>query len=846
MMAVTAADTNNDDANTSVVSDVSVNDQSKVESNVLEKNMISIKGDSTSSSATESSQLTTSNNSNTITGNVVENSDAKTNSINKQESNIKSSTSKIDTTINTENMVFVEKGKKVNLTASVQTTAGKTVTAGTLVFKVNGISVGTANIVNNKASVLYDTSDLSYKTYTVTIKYAGSTSYNSCQTTSNLKIFSSANKYTFSQIGDAANRTKVFVENNNHLPNYVVIGKEKVTMDDFLYLLSKTSIDKSSVVNGHFTAVSSSGSTTGINTKIYKDEYSSISNQIINAYEKTDKNPSKVTCSAGTMTFNDSVYFYARLVAYMYNNGAYPNYCTVLNLSTSYDDFVRTQEKQDISITLKSFEVNPNTSSTISASVVYANGSKVNGVTAVFKVNGITIGSTKISNGVASLTFDVPNWKIKNYTLMAKVGETSGNYEGVAYSTLSVVKFVTKKTHIVLDSSYVALKGQKATLTAKILDENNNAVTGGKFVFKINGVSMGTVTVSNGVASLSVGTSSLSVNKVATVEAIYGGTSKYLSSRNSSDLRVVSSLNTYTYAQVLDASVRVRNYIQTNSNLPKYVVIGNDQVSMSDYLFLAAKVLTSNSTFYKGNFAANNTAYNTTGYDKNLVTSEYTKCAKNIISFYETNSRAPSAISTANGTVNFADTVYIYSRVVAFLSENKVLPNYAVILQANIDTSSTSGNVVPSGYSQYLVATKNCAVNNSIFKTAVAKATAGVTGAYNQAKAIFNYVNKYTSYSYYADTRYGSIQTLSQGYGNCVDMAHVCIAMFRTANLPARYVHGKNCVFRSGLVTGHVWAEVYVNGKWYACDATSDSNSFGTIVNWSRNSGEVRYTELPF
>ena len=844
VMAVSAASSdaiNNDTADTS---SVSVNEQSKIESNVIEKSTVSINGDS-NTNPTEVVSQNTINKTNLIADNDVVNNSTTTNSLNKQESTLKTSSSKIDTKVSTTNYLFAKKGDKVNISATVLTTDGKS-TAGSVVFKLNGLTIGTAKLVNNQASLVYDTSSLTNKNYTILIKYGGSTSFNPSQATSTLQVSTTTTKYTFSQIGAAANSVKVYIENNNKLPNYVVLGNEKVEMKDFLYMLSKTSLSKASVANPIFTAASSAN-TNCYDSRIYKNEYSSLTSKVINEYENTRKNPTKVTSSAGTIGFNDLVYFYSRLVAYMYNNNDYPNYCTVLPLSMSYTEYAESSDKQEISINLNSFEVSPNTSATISATYTYANGSSVNGVTTVFKVNGITIGSAKINNGKASLTFDVPNWKLKDYTLMAKVGATSNNYEAIQYSTLSVVKFTTKNTKIILEPLYIAQKGKTFTLNAKVLDENNNPVDGGKFVVKLNGVSSGTVTVNDGVAKVSFSTSSLSTNKVNTIETIYGGTGKYLSSRNSSKIRTVSSLSTYTYAQVLDAAVRVKNYIEQHDSLPNYVVMGSDNVAMSEFLYLMAEVVTSNSTYANGKFGDNQSSYNTTCYGKNLVESEYIKSAGNIISFYANNSRAPSAISTNLGTINFEDTVYIYARVVAFISNNKILPAYAVVTQVSQDTSSyVSGNTVPSGYQQYLVKTKNCEVNASIFKNAVASATAGVTGAYNQAKAIFDYVNKHTTYSYYADTRYGSVRTLSQGYGNCVDMAHVCVAMFRTANLPARYVHGKSCVFRSGLVTGHVWAEVYVNGKWVQCDATSDYNSFGTIVNWSRNSGEVRYIELPF
>ena len=85
------------------------------------------------------------------------------------------------------------------------------------------------------------------------------------------------------------------------------------------------------------------------------------------------------------------------------------------------------------------------------------------------------------------------------------------------------------------------------------------------------------------------------------------------------------------------------------------------------------------------------------------------------------------------------------------------------------------------------------------------------------------------------DTKYGALGTLNAKTGNCVDHSHLLVAMFRTADLPARYVHGK-CTFSSGSTYGHVWTQVLVDGKWTVADATSSRNSLGKVANWNTNS----------
>ena len=66
--------------------------------------------------------------------------------------------------------------------------------------------------------------------------------------------------------------------------------------------------------------------------------------------------------------------------------------------------------------------------------------------------------------------------------------------------------------------------------------------------------------------------------------------------------------------------------------------------------------------------------------------------------------------------------------------------------------------------------------------------------------------------------------------------------------MTARFSHAQGCRFSSGLVTGHVWAQIYVDGIWYSADATSTRNSLGNIQNWNTNSFNTlkQYVHLPF
>ena len=135
---------------------------------------------------------------------------------------------------------------------------------------------------------------------------------------------------------------------------------------------------------------------------------------------------------------------------------------------------------------------------------------------------------------------------------------------------------------------------------------------------------------------------------------------------------------------------------------------------------------------------------------------------------------------------------------------------------------------------------------------AIRKLSLRLTSKYStkleKATAIFNYVRDNLGYSYYANSKKGAAKTLRTKRGNCCDHSNLIVALCRASKIPARYAHAKGCKFGSGLVTGHVWAQIYVNGRWYSADGTSYRNSLGHIKNWNTKSYKRLhiYRNIPF
>ena len=300
----------------------------------------------------------------------------------------------------------------------------------------------------------------------------------------------------------------------------------------------------------------------------------------------------------------------------------------------------------------------------------------------------------------------------------------------------------------------------------------------------------------------------------------------------------------FTMNQIQDAAARVKAYIETNHVLPNYVTIGTTQVKMSDMLrLMAVGVLQLKSgTKTPVTLKSVNSPSMSTGDTINGTINKagYLTIAQNIKSFIDLNGIAPNYAVSSLGKIQYESTIYMYSKILNFYKTNKYLPVYVTM---------TPGiwNDLPSNMQKYLQPTNNCQSNDPKIKSLASSLTKGINSTYNKGTKLFNWVRDNLGYSFYYNTRYGAVGTLNAKTGNCVDTSHLVIALARAAGIPARYVHGY-CKFSSGTIYGHVWAQLYINGKWYDADGISIRNSLGVINNWDKNKSTIEgnYAELPF
>lgn len=293
--------------------------------------------------------------------------------------------------------------------------------------------------------------------------------------------------------------------------------------------------------------------------------------------------------------------------------------------------------------------------------------------------------------------------------------------------------------------------------------------------------------------------------------------------------------------QIADAAERVKTFSETNHRLPETVKISSRSVSMPDFLRLAALCTLEIDSGKSSPIELKNVKSPDSPLEKinegNIDKSEYLDIAKKIKAFIDSNGVAPNYVGSSRGEIRFENIIYTYSKILSFYKSDKRLPNY-------VSVNKWTGEI-PSNLSYYLQPTLNCQSNSNTIISHSKSVAKGSNSQYNKASKIFNWVRDHIKYSFYYNTKYGALGTFKSRKGNCCDHSHLLVALSRAAGLPARYVHG-DCTFKSGSRYGHVWAQVYVNGKWYNADAISSANSLGIINNWNIKTANIDayYKEL--
>ena len=491
------------------------------------------------------------------------------------------------------------------------------------------------------------------------------------------------------------------------------------------------------------------------------------------------------------------------------------------------------------------------------------NNQTISSSTVKFKFNGAEVKAVTNKNGEATLLISNPS-KGK-YSIEY---EFEGNANYYPYKSSSTIT-VADSTTVLSGNDLKMMYNESSVFNVTLTDLNSVPIVNKTVRFTICGISYNHTTDKNGVAGLNInllpGTYEISYSYSSEDAPDYNRGSNtivvsklpaYLTTSDLAfeygDSKVFSAILTDGNGNPLkDTAVTFnicgRLYTKTTNasgvaqlNIRLSVGYYEITTSLDDLIFGAESK--SNHILVNGTILIGDDLYLVDGFSRTfsvMLVDAYRKPISNAVIEFTYNGVYKTAITDNQG---------IAAITVGDLSEGVYPIVYKYVggdntHQANILVSNSVLNYenTISDLSPYLSVSQNCQVTNAEIVALARQLTEGLSTSLDKAIAIFEYVKNQISYSYYYDTYYGALGTLHAKTGNCVDQAHLSIALYRAAGLPARYVHGR-CVFGDGDVSGHVWSQVLIGDTWVVSDTINTRNSLGEVVNWNNYNYELKGT----
>lgn len=283
----------------------------------------------------------------------------------------------------------------------------------------------------------------------------------------------------------------------------------------------------------------------------------------------------------------------------------------------------------------------------------------------------------------------------------------------------------------------------------------------------------------------------------------------------------------YTQSQYVDLAKRTKNYMYNYQTMLPYISSAHGNLDYYNMIYMFSKIARYYDTY--GKIPTSVSLVSQIPANARLFSSSYVD--QRISSLYSQLKTTRKSMSKLAATIKITKNLKTLKKLQSQFNSLQSKYNSLNSLLTKYKSLRSSAWYVPYSMRKYLKETRYIKLTNGNL-VYVAMNLRGNT-PYETGAKIFNWVRDNLDYSFYYRTKYGASKALQYRLGNCVDQAHLIVALARTSGLPARYVRGTCKFVVSGHTYSHVWTQIWIKGRgWVNADPTNYRNSFGVIRSW--------------
>ena len=609
--------------------------------------------------------------------------------------NIKTETTKNPSTITVEDQQTYSKS---NITIKATVTDEKTrqnAGNGTIAYKVNGITVGYANVSSGYSYYTYDSSQLACKEHTISLTYSGNEVLEESSATAKLVIskrpvaMSVTNKTVYSYTNVTLTATVVDKINYQYLNggtvafklNGITIGHAQIT-DGKANLTYDTS--NLSPKDYNITVVY------GSNRQYYQQNASGVLHIIKRASSMSVSNRviyygQNVTLVATVADKVDHSYVSTGVVLFKVNGvtvgkssltdgKAYYNYSSyrqlpkTINLSAVYSSTKYLESNRaNATLLIQKLPVlvtaNNTTAYTMRQANIQAtirdrvnNKNLTNGYL-TYLLDSKPVATLELRNNTPTYTIDTSNLTTGNHTITLIYEEDTIHQSNNTTITLLVKQLPQ------LEVEPIITQPTKNTITVKVTDEGADLKS--YVTYTLNGTPIANATVKNSTAEIVYDTSAL-VSGVHNLTVTYHNTDNVTNVTANTTLTVLAP-QTFTYEQIKKAAVTLRTKYESD-NIVDTIRVASTNMGVQD--FLAMMIQTArNINANKGKSNVTYKQYNTpsgqndTMHSGSLTIKEVLAIGNRTLTYMNKNGVAPLYANTSLGLMGYYNIIYTYTKI---------------------------------------------------------------------------------------------------------------------------------------------------------------------------------------